>query len=61
MFLTVETQANILFLSLQAEFVKEKGLAGTMMWALESEDFHNNCGEGANPLLTAVNEVFGRL
>jgi GH18 family chitinase len=48
-------------LSLQAQFVKEKGLAGTMMWALESEDFRNKCGEGAYPLLTATNEVLGRL
>nr|AHB39935.1 chitinase 2 [Coptotermes formosanus] len=45
----------------KAQFVKEKGLAGTMMWALESEDFRNQCGEGANPLLTAANQVLGRL
>jgi len=41
--------------------VKEKGLAGTMIWSLESEDFRNVCGEGANPRLTAINEEFGRL
>jgi hypothetical protein len=32
-----------------------------MAWALESEDFRNNCGEGANPLLRAASEVLGRL
>jgi GH18 family chitinase len=46
---------------LQVQFVKDKGLAGIMTWALESEDFHNNCGEGANPLLTTANKVLGRL
>jgi GH18 family chitinase len=48
-------------LLLQAQFIKDKDLAGIMAWALESEDFRNNCGEGANPLLTAANKVLGRL
>ena len=38
-----------------------KGLAGMMAWALDYEDFRNICGNGANPLLTAANEVLGRL
>jgi GH18 family chitinase len=46
---------------LQVQFVKDKDLAGVMTWALESEDFHNSCGEGENPLLTAANRVLGRL
>jgi GH18 family chitinase len=45
---------------LQVQFVKEKGLAGIMIWALESEDFRNSCGKGANPLLTTANAVLGR-
>jgi len=46
---------------LQAQYVKDKGLAGVMAWSLESEDFRNVCGEGAYPLLTAINKVFGRV
>lgn len=45
----------------KAQFIKDKDLAGIMAWALESEDFRNNCGEGPNPLLTAANKVLGRL
>jgi chitinase len=56
-----ETQPNVLFLSLQAQYVLDKGLAGTMMWSIESEDFRNVCGQGANPRLTAINKVFGRV
>jgi len=56
-----ETQPNVLFLSLQANYVIDKGLAGIMIWSIESEDFRNVCGDGANPRLTAINEVFGRL
>jgi hypothetical protein len=56
-----ETWPNVLFLSFQAQFVKDKGLAGAMMWSLESEDFRNICDEGTNPHLTAINKAFGRL
>jgi len=45
----------------KARYVIDKGLAGTMIWSLENEDFRNICGKGANPLLTAINKVFGRL
>jgi len=45
----------------KAKYVVDKGLAGTMIWSVESEDFRNICGEGENPRLTAINEVFGRL
>jgi GH18 family chitinase len=56
-----ETQPNVLFLSLQAQYVIQKGLAGIMTWSLESEDFRNICEAGANPLITAINKEFGRL
>jgi hypothetical protein len=46
---------------LQAKYVLDKGLAGIMAYALESEDFNNICGGGAFPLLTAINKVFGRI
>ena len=56
-----ETQLFVLILSFQAQYAKDKGLAGAMAWALESDDFRNNCGEGAFPLLTAINKGLGRL
>jgi chitinase len=57
----VVTADGVLVLLLQVQFIKDKGLAGIMVWSLESEDFRNNCGDGANPLLTAANKVLGRL
>jgi chitinase len=57
----VVTAVDVESLLLQAQFIRDKGLAGIMAWALESEDFRNNCGEGANPLLTTANKVLGRL
>jgi hypothetical protein len=58
---TMVTVDHIVALLFQAQFIKDKGLAGIMAWALESEDFHDNCGEGANPLLTAANKVLRHL
>jgi len=52
---------EVTLVTTKARYVIEKGLAGTMIWSLENEDFRNICGEGANPILTAINQVFGRL
>lgn len=43
-------------ITLKAEFVKEKGLAGMMIWAFDTDDFAGICGE-KYPILRTVNEV----
>nr|AKH04311.1 chitinase [Periplaneta americana] len=48
-------------ITIKAQWVLEKNLGGVMVWSLESDDFHGNCGKGAYPLLTAVNKALGRL
>lgn len=44
---------------LQANYINEMGLAGTMVWALEVDDFHGFCGPQKG-LLVAINNVLGR-
>lgn len=39
----------------QTAYIKQQGLAGAMINALESDDFNDLCEGGANPLLTAIN------
>jgi len=41
------------------KYVLDKGLAGAMVWSLETEDFHGKCNKGANPLLNAINKGLG--
>ena len=43
----------------QAQYIKDNGLGGIMMYSLESDDFGGNCG-AAYPLLTAINRGLGR-
>ncbi|XP_050702746.1 chitotriosidase-1-like [Eriocheir sinensis] len=43
----------------KAEYVKQRGLGGVMIWDITTDDFGNNCGEGHNPLLTAVTTTLG--
>lgn len=35
----------------KAKFIKEMELAGSMVWALDLDDFKNVCGDGVNPLM----------
>jgi len=43
---------------MKAKYVKENGLGGAMVWALDFDDFTGSfCGQGRYPLLTAINKV----
>ncbi|XP_068203061.1 oviduct-specific glycoprotein-like isoform X2 [Palaemon carinicauda] len=41
----------------KAQYALEKGLGGIMVWDTVSDDFSNACGQGHNPLLTAINRT----
>ena len=41
-------------ISKKIDYVKKLKLGGSMIWALDFDDFRNVCGHGKNPLLTAV-------
>lgn len=43
----------------KSQFVRDMGLGGGMVWALDLDDFRNDCGEGAHPLMNAITEVLG--
>ena len=40
----------------KAEFLKEKNLAGGMVWELGLDDVQGNCGMGKYPLLKAIGD-----
>jgi len=40
---------------LKTDYIKAMGLAGSMVWSIETDDFHDLCGLGTNnPLQTAI-------
>ncbi|XP_076244080.1 putative chitinase 10 [Calliopsis andreniformis] len=44
-------------IKLKAELIKDLGLAGGMVWALDLDDFKNRCGCEPSPLLRTMNRV----
>ncbi|XP_026474819.1 probable chitinase 10 [Ctenocephalides felis] len=40
----------------KSALIRELGLGGGMIWALDLDDFRNNCGCGKNPLLSTLSE-----
>jgi chitinase len=48
---------NVISFQTQAQYVKDKGLGGAMIWSVETDDFLGICGAGKFPLLTAINSV----
>ena len=43
----------------KCNYVKDMGLGGGMVWALDLDDFRNLCGEGAYPLMNTIRRVLG--
>ncbi|XP_044316703.1 probable chitinase 10 isoform X2 [Drosophila rhopaloa] len=41
----------------KSEYIKAMGLAGAMIWALDLDDFKNDCGCESYPLLKTINRV----
>lgn len=41
----------------KAQFIRQLGLGGGMIWALDLDDFKDHCGEGVHPLLTTLQSV----
>lgn len=44
-------------LTLKSQFVKDLGLAGAMVWSIETDDFLGVCGNGKFPLLKVVSSI----
>lgn len=44
-------------ISVKCKYAINKQLGGVMIWAIDQDDHENKCGEGAMPLLAAVNNV----
>ena len=41
----------------KSEYIRELGLGGGMVWAMDLDDFSNKCGEGRHPLLSTIKTV----
>lgn len=44
-------------IKLKSELIRDLGLAGGMIWALDLDDFKNKCGCEPSPLLRTMNRV----
>ena len=41
----------------KAEYVRDMGLGGGMVWALDLDDFRGRCSEGSHPLMHTLQKV----
>lgn len=41
----------------KAQYVRDMGLGGGMIWALDLDDFRGRCGEGPHPLMHTLQQV----
>jgi len=46
-------------IAIKSQYIKDKGLGGGMIWALDLDDFTGSCGDGNYPLLTTINRILG--
>jgi len=46
-------------IAIKCQYIKDKGLGGGMIWALDLDDFTGSCGDGNYPLLTTINRILG--
>lgn len=44
-------------LTAKVQFARSLGLAGAMVWSIETDDFHGACGGGKNPLQEAIRDA----
>merc|ERR1719167_1441407 len=46
-------------IAIKSQYIKDKGLGGGMIWALDLDDFTGSCGDGNYPLLNTINRILG--
>ncbi|XP_075986238.1 acidic mammalian chitinase-like isoform X2 [Anticarsia gemmatalis] len=44
-------------IAIKINYAKSLGINKMMVWSIETDDFHGVCGQGANPLLKAINNA----
>ncbi|XP_076456716.1 putative chitinase 10 [Babylonia areolata] len=48
---------NVHSITIKANHIMKRGLAGAFVWSVEMDDFDGSCGDGKYPLLSAVAQV----
>lgn len=41
----------------KSQYVLDNQLGGAMVWDISTDDFHDRCGDGANPLMTTISQT----
>ncbi|XP_052068086.1 acidic mammalian chitinase-like isoform X2 [Mytilus californianus] len=49
---------NARSIEIKTKYIIDNGLGGGMTWALDLDDFHGLCGQGKNPLMMTMKNVF---
>lgn len=47
----MKTGITEFYFKFQLDFAKSKNIGGAMVWSLETDDFHGNCGKGVFPII----------